>query len=161
MAKDLDVCQILSLPVSVFIDSTKGDNPRVILVVFDQTRPLITKKKYANVVIMAASSTPKAFLDYKFTVNAVAEFQVGYKNVRNKESFLKTYVTDSRGKPSIDEQIEALVVHVLLENGLGYKSVIYGEDKYVVERALLSAVSLFKFFMNTATCSSETKGIGL
>ena len=84
MAKDLDVRQILSLPVSVFLDSTKGDNPRVILVVFDQTRPLITKKKYANAVIMAASRTSKEFLDYKFTVNAVAEFQVGFKNVRNK-----------------------------------------------------------------------------
>ena len=59
---------------------------------------------------------------------------------------MKTYATDSNGKPSIDEQIEAVVVHVLLENSLGCKSGTSGEGKYVVERALRSAVALFKFF---------------
>ena len=84
MAKDLDVRQLLSLPVSVFIDKTKGDNPRVIFVVFDQTLLLITKKKYSNAVLMDAWNTSKAFLDSKSTVNAVTGFQVGYKNARNK-----------------------------------------------------------------------------
>ena len=84
MAKDLDVCQLLSLTVSVFLDTTKGDNPRVLCVVFDQTRPLITKKKGDNAVIMAELKTPKAFLYFKFTVDAVAEFQLRYKNSRNK-----------------------------------------------------------------------------
>ena len=84
MAKDLDVSQLLSLLVSVFLDTTKGDNPRVICVVFDQTRPLMTKNKDANAVLMSASKTPKAFLDSKVTVNAVAEFQVGYQNARKK-----------------------------------------------------------------------------
>ena len=140
MEKDLDVRQILSLPVSVFLDSTKGDNPRVILVVFDQTRPLIANKKDTNAVLMAASKKSKEFLDYKFTVNAVDEFQAGYQNARYKESFLKTYATVSRGKPSIDEKFEAVVVHVLLENGLGYKYGTTSEGKDVVERALRSAV---------------------
>ena len=121
MAKDLDVCQLLKLAVSVFLDTTKCDNPHVICVVFDQTCTLITKKKDANAMLMAASRTSKVFLDSKFTVDAVAEFQVGYQNSRNKESFLKTYATESRGKQSIDEQIEAVVVHALLENGLRYK----------------------------------------
>ena len=87
---------------------------------FDQTRPLIAKNKDTNAVLIAASKTSKAFLDYKFTFNAVAEFQVGYQNARNKESFLKTYATVSRAKPSIYEQFEAVVVYVLLENGHGY-----------------------------------------
>ena len=103
---------------------------------FDQTRPLIANKKDTNAVLMAASKKSKEFLDYKFTVNAVDEFQVGYQNARNKESFLKTYATVSRGKPSIDEKFEAVVVHVLLENGLGYKSATSGKGKDVVERAL-------------------------
>ena len=30
MAKDLDVRQLLSLPVSVFLDTTKGENPHVL-----------------------------------------------------------------------------------------------------------------------------------
>ena len=74
MSKNLDVLQLLSLPVSLFLDTTKVDNPRVLCVLFDQTRPLITKKKDANAVLMAASKTSKAFLDSKFTVDAVAEF---------------------------------------------------------------------------------------
>ena len=86
---------------------------------------------------------------------------MGYQNSHNKESFLKTYATALRRKPSIDEQIEAVVVHVLLENGLGYKSGTYGEGKYVIERALQSAVAVFNFFLNTAIFSSETKGLGL
>ena len=105
-------------------------------VVFDQTRLLIAKKKDTNDLLIIASMISKAFLDYKFKVDAVPEFQVGYKNARNKESFLKTYATVSRGKPSIDEQFEAVLVHVLLENGLGYKSVTSGKGKNVLERAL-------------------------
>ena len=31
-----------------------------------------------------------------------------------KKDFLKNYATESHGKPSIDEQIEAVVVHVHL-----------------------------------------------
>ena len=130
-------------------------------VVFDQTRPLIVKKKDTKAVLIAASKTTKEFLDYKFTVDAVDEFQVGFQNARYKESFLKTYATVSRGKPSIDEQFEAVLVHVLLENGLGYKYGTYGEGKYVIERALQSSVALFNFFLNTAIFSSETKGLGL
>ena len=84
IAKDLDVRQLLSLPVSVFLDTTKCDNPRVLCVVFDQTRPIITKIKDANAVLMAASKASKAFLHYKFTVDAVAKFQVGYQNACNK-----------------------------------------------------------------------------
>ena len=72
IAKDLDVRQLLSLPVSVFLDTTKCDNPRVLCVVFDQTRPIITKIKDANAVLMAASKKSKAFLDSKFTVDVVA-----------------------------------------------------------------------------------------
>ena len=94
MVNDLDVRQLPSLPVSVFLDTTNGDNPRVLYVVFNQTCPLITKKKDANAVLMDKSKTSKAFPDSKFTVNAVAEFQVGYQNARNKESFLKTYATN-------------------------------------------------------------------
>ena len=100
--KYLDVCQLLSLLVSVCIDTTEGDNHCVLCVVFNQTCPIITKKKDNNAVIMAASNTSNAFLDSKFTVDAVTEFQLGYQNVHNKESFLKTYATDSRGKLSID-----------------------------------------------------------
>ena len=70
---------------------------------------------------------------------------MGYQKSHNKESSLKTYATDSCGKPSIDEQIEAVVVHVLLENGLGYKFGTSGRVKDVVERALRSVVALFKF----------------
>ena len=87
---------------------------------FDQTRPLIVKKKDTKAVLIAASKTTKEFLDYKFTVDAVAGFQEGYQNARNKESFLKTYATVSRAKPSIYEQFESVVVHVILENGIGY-----------------------------------------
>ena len=103
---------------------------------FDRTRPLIANKKDTNAVLISASKTSKEFLDYKFTVDAVDEFQVGFQNARYKESFLKTYATVSRGKPSIDEQFEAVLVHVLLENGLGYKSVTSGKGKNVLERAL-------------------------
>ena len=82
MEKELDVCQLLSVPVLVFIDTTKGDNRRVLCVVFNQTRPLITNKKNVNTVLMAASKTSNAFLDSTFTVNIVAKFQLGYQNFR-------------------------------------------------------------------------------
>ena len=51
---DLYILQLLSLPVSVFIESTKGDKTCEICVVFDQTRPLITKKKNAFSTLTAA-----------------------------------------------------------------------------------------------------------
>ena len=84
MAKALDFCQLLILPVSVFLDTAKGDNPCMLCVVFNQTHPLITKKKDANAVIMDSSKTAKVFLGSKFTVDAVAEFQVGHKTAPNK-----------------------------------------------------------------------------
>ena len=55
----------------------------------NQTRPIFAKKKEANAVLMAESKTSKAFLDSKFTVNAVIEFQVEYQNTRNNESFFE------------------------------------------------------------------------
>ena len=70
----------MSLPVLVFIESTKGENPSEICVIFDQTCPLITKKKNAFSALMAASKPSKALLNYNFTVNAIAEFQVVYQN---------------------------------------------------------------------------------
>ena len=78
----------------------------MLCVLFDQMCSLITNKKDANAVLVASSKTSKAFLDSKFTVDAVANFQVGYQNAHNKESFFKTYATDSRGKPSIDENLK-------------------------------------------------------
>ena len=89
MKNYLDVLQLLSLPVLVFIKSTKGDNPRYLCILFDQTHPLITKKNNAFSTLMAAPNPPKELLNYKFVVNTVAEFQVEYQNTRNKESFLK------------------------------------------------------------------------
>ena len=94
---------------------------------------------------MAASNPSKEFLNSKFTVNAVAEFQVGYQNERNKETFFSNYATESRGKPSTDEQIKAVVVHVILENNLGYRTEYFGERKFVVKNALRLAVGSFKF----------------
>ena len=84
MAKDFAFCQLLILPVSVFLDTTKGDNPCVLCVVFGQTRPLIAKKKDDNAILMATSRTSKSFLDSKFTVDTVAEFQVGHQNSRKE-----------------------------------------------------------------------------
>ena len=43
---------------------------------------------------MDAPKPSKAFLNYKFTVDAVAEYPVGKQNTRNKESFLKNYATE-------------------------------------------------------------------
>ena len=71
---DWDVLQLLSLPVSVFIEAKKGDNPRELCLVFDQTRPIITKKKNAFSTHMAASKPSKEFLNSKFTVDTVTEF---------------------------------------------------------------------------------------
>ena len=42
---DLDVLQLLSLLVSVFIESTECGNPHKLCVVFDQICPLLTNKK--------------------------------------------------------------------------------------------------------------------
>ena len=71
---DLDVFQLLSLPLLVFIEETKCDNPRELCLLCDQTNPLIAKKKNAFSTIMAASNPSKTFLEYKFTVDAVAQF---------------------------------------------------------------------------------------
>ena len=68
---DLDVLQLLSLLVLVFIKAEKGDNPSYLCVVVNQTRPLITKNN-AFSILMAAPNPPKALLNYKFTVNTVA-----------------------------------------------------------------------------------------
>ena len=69
---DLDVLQLLSLPVLVFIKAAKGDNPRYLCVVVNQTHPLITKNNVFS-ILMAAPKPSKAFLNYKFTVNTVTE----------------------------------------------------------------------------------------
>ena len=103
------------------------------------------KKRYANNVLMAASKISKAYLDSKFTVDAVVEFPVGYQNARNKYLFLKPYATDSRGKKLINKQIKAVVVHVIKKNGLWYKYGTSSKGKDVVERAIRLAVALFKF----------------
>ena len=83
---DLDVLQLLSLTLLVFIEEEKSNNPLELCLLFDQTCPLITKKKNAVSTLMAASNPSKAFLSSKFTVDAVAEFQVGHKNAQNKET---------------------------------------------------------------------------
>ena len=83
---DLYILQLRILPILVFIEAKKGDNPHDLCVVFDKTCPLITKKKNAVSTLMAASNPSKAFLSSKFTVDAVAEFQVGHQNAQNKET---------------------------------------------------------------------------
>ena len=64
---NLDVLQLPSLPVSVFIESMKGNNHREFSVVFDQTCPLITKKNNAFSTLMDASNPSKTFLNSKST----------------------------------------------------------------------------------------------
>ena len=68
----LDLFQLLSLPVSVFIEETKGSNPRDLCVVFDKTCPLITKKMNEFSTLVSALKPSKAFLNSKFTVDTVA-----------------------------------------------------------------------------------------
>ena len=80
---DLDVFQLLSLPLLVFIEASKWYNPHELCLLFNETSPLITKKKNAFSKFMAASNPSKAFLNYKFTFDAVARFQVGHQNARN------------------------------------------------------------------------------
>ena len=86
---DLDVLQTMTLPVSVFIEAIKGNSPRKLCVVYEQTCHLINNKKNTFSTIIDYSKLSKAFLNSKFTVNAVAKFQVVYQNARNKEIFLK------------------------------------------------------------------------
>ena len=59
--------------------------------------------------------------------------------------FLKNYATESRKNQSIDEKIEALVVHLIFENNLGYRTGYFWEIKTVVENAFRLAVASFKF----------------
>ena len=70
---------------------------------------------------------------------------MGYQNSRNKETFLKNYATESRGKSSIDDKIEAVVVNVLLENNLGYRTGYFEGRKTVVYNALQLEVASFQF----------------
>ena len=52
---DLDVLHLLSLPVSVFLQTTNGENIRELHVVFDQTRQQSITKKNALSMLIAAS----------------------------------------------------------------------------------------------------------
>ena len=52
---DLDVLHLLSLPVSVFLQATNGENIRELHVVFDQTRQQSITKKNALSMLIAAS----------------------------------------------------------------------------------------------------------
>ena len=50
---DLYFLQLMSLPVLVFINATKGNNPRHLCVVFNKTHPLILKNKAFSTLIDA------------------------------------------------------------------------------------------------------------
>ena len=132
----LDVLQLLSLPISVFLQAANGDKPHDLHVAVDQTQPQSITKNNALTTLMAASKPSKSLLTTNFTVEVVPEVQVGYQNAPNKETFLKTYATDSCRKPSIDDQIEAVVVDMLSENNLLYTDGCGGENKAMVEKAL-------------------------
>ena len=77
---DLYILQLRILPILVFIEAKKGDNPHDLCVVFDKTCPLITKKKNAFSTLMATSKPSKESLNSKFIVDVVYEFKVGYQN---------------------------------------------------------------------------------
>ena len=88
----------MSLPVLVFINAAKGNNPRHLCVVFDKTHPLIFKNNAFSTLI-DAPNPQKAFLNSKFTVDTISEYQAEYQSTQNKGTFLKNYATELRGKP--------------------------------------------------------------
>ena len=61
-----------------------------------------------------------------FPLADVQNFRVVYQNATNKDSYLKNYATEERKKPYIIDQIEAAIVSVLNEDGLGYYGVSGG-----------------------------------
>ena len=59
--------------------------------------------------------------------------------------FLKNYATQSRGNPSIDEQIKSIVVCTVFENNLWHRTGYFGESKTAVENELWLVVASFNF----------------
>ena len=59
--------------------------------------------------------------------------------------FLKNYATGLRENPSIDDEIKDVIVYVLLDDNLGYRTGYFGLIKTVVEIVICLAVASFKF----------------
>ena len=69
---------------------------------------------------MIDSLTPKhTILTSQFAACNVEEFHTAYRNAAKKESFLKTYTTASREKPSINDQVEDIFDDVMTSHRFG------------------------------------------
>ena len=107
-----------------------------IVLVVDTRRDLDVTISYAEVVcapsfnemymLISNSKAKEEMFRSNFPLANVQYFLAGYQNSMNKEDYLKNYATEERKKPYIIDQIEATIVSVLNEDGLGYYGVSGG-----------------------------------
>ena len=78
---------------------------------------------------MSNSKAKEEIFWSNFPLSDVQDFLAGYQNAMNKGDYLKKYATEEMKNPSIIDQIEAVVVSVLNEGGLGYRGGAGGGGK--------------------------------
>ena len=83
----------------------------------------------------------------KFPLADVQDFLAEYKNTTNKDDYLKNYATEERKKPSIINHIEASILSVLNEDGLGYCGGA-GEEKEMAHIALQESIKKIIFLLD-------------
>ena len=100
---------------------------------------------------MMSSRKPKArSFESKFDTEAVNKFLEGYASASNKETYLKSFKKGE--KPSITDQIEAIVVDFLNGHGIQCKDGTGGEKQRAVDglKQLVKVV----MFLARASCRS-------
>jgi hypothetical protein len=122
--------RILPLPVSYFLQSIQDESPATLSVVIERSiiQPAAVTPPAATAMsrLMAASKPTQEQYKAKWSVSDVINFQSEYEAAVNKEGYLESLPIDK--KPTITEQVEALVADFLNDNDLGFRGGSGGEE---------------------------------
>ena len=96
-----------------------GDNRKEIDVTIADAEVICAPSLNAFSVLVSKCKAKEENFRSNFPMVDVQDFLAGYKNSMKNDDYLKNYATEERKKPSIIDQIEAAIVSVFNEDGLG------------------------------------------
>ena len=115
------VLQLLSLPIIYTPIFLAGDTRRELDVTIADAAVVQSPSINALSVFMSNSKAKGEIFQSNFMLADVQDFLSVYQNSMNKDDYLKKYATEERKNSSVIDQIEAAIVSVLNEDGLGYR----------------------------------------
>ncbi len=159
LGKRRNILRILGLPFSIALDLIADEFPKGFEVVIQQSLPSNPPKAMSCPfkLMMAASKLKQTAFTSKLSFCNVTEFWSGYEIAPSKYEYLSSFQENK--KPSIHDQVEAVLVNFLLLASLGYQKGSGGKEVRA-KKAMSLAIQVIAFahkHRDTLSRSQQTR----